>query len=109
MRVSSPNVLAVWNWIEDLVPTAAGIEVRHAQRQHSIMPTPVGAKPSSRAVDLGGCEICYLHFFLSATRNKQAQDAQQHPEERAKESKPERKTAGMFHHCISRLLFRSLH
>jgi hypothetical protein len=69
----TPDVLALWNWIEDPVPTAARIEGRHVQHQHWIMPTPARAKPVSRSFDLGCFEGCCVHlFFLSVIQNEHA-------------------------------------
>ena len=43
----APDVLALWNRIEDPVPTAARIKDRHVQHQHRVVPTPTPAKPPS--------------------------------------------------------------
>jgi hypothetical protein len=44
----APDVLALWNRIEDPVPTAARIKDRHAQHEHRVMPMTGRAKPPSR-------------------------------------------------------------
>src|SRR5262245_40847346 len=43
----TPDVLALWNRIDDPVPTAARIKDRHVQHQHRVLPTLTRAKTPS--------------------------------------------------------------
>jgi hypothetical protein len=59
----TPDVLALWNRIEDPVPTASRIEDQHVQNQHRVVPTPARAKPVSRSFDVGWLRFVVFMFF----------------------------------------------
>jgi len=54
----TPDVLALRNWIEDPIPSGTGIEERHVQHQHWIVPIPALAKPISRPFDFACFQVC---------------------------------------------------
>jgi hypothetical protein len=56
VRHLAPDVLALWNRIEDPIPTAVRIKDRHVQHQHRVVATPTRAKPPSR--------FLLIHFSL---------------------------------------------
>src|SRR6266446_10453983 len=47
-RVCSPDVLALWNRVEDAIPTAVEIKSRHVQHQQRIAGPPGGGSPFNR-------------------------------------------------------------
>src|SRR4029077_8552047 len=61
----TPHVLALWNRVEDAVPTAVEIKDRHVQHQHRIVPTASALKPFSWLCHAGLFEVCRFHLCVS--------------------------------------------
>jgi hypothetical protein len=61
---SAPDVFALWNRIEDPVPTAARIKDRHVQHQHRVVPTASPLKPFPWLCEIGLFQVCRFHLCV---------------------------------------------
>ena len=61
----TPHVLALRNRIEYAVPSASGIEDRHVEHEHRVVPTALPLKEFPWPRDVGFFEVCGFHLCVS--------------------------------------------